>query len=91
MSNLPKSQIWAEMARRKVQFHKDEEWDKIRLWGLFQWQAISKLIAKGELLTDMKKENRILWVWPSKNSWEKHIKPLVESHSLAELTRMAGW
>lgn len=30
-------QIWAEMARRKNQFHKNEDWDKIRLWGLFKW------------------------------------------------------
>jgi len=91
MAKLSKYIIWAEMARRKVQFHKNEEWDKINLWGLFQWQDVSKLIAKGELLTNMKKENHTLWVRPSKESWEKHIKPLIESHTLDDLTRLAGW
>ena len=85
------SWIWAEMARRKVRFHNIVEWDKIKLWGLFQWQDISKLVKKGKLLTDMKPENQTLWVRPTKESWEKHIKPLIDSYSLDELTRLAGW
>ena len=28
--------IWAEMARRKNQFHKNEDWKDIQLWGLFR-------------------------------------------------------
>lgn len=83
--------IWAEMARRKVQFHENEEWDKISLWGLFNWGTVSKLLNKGMLHTTMRKENKVVWVTPSKEAWESKIKPLIESHSLAELTKLAGW
>ena len=83
--------IWAEMARRKVQFHRDEEWSQIRLWGLFRWGEVSGYLKRGELLTDMKKENRTIWVWPSQEAWETKIKPLIEKHTLDELTRLAGW
>jgi len=72
-----KSEIWAEMARRKVQFHNGEEWQNIRLWGLFNWGDISKLIKSGELITDMRKENKVVWVWPSEESYERYIKPLI--------------
>lgn len=27
MSRIPEKEVWAEMARRKVQFHPDEEWN----------------------------------------------------------------
>lgn len=88
---MRKSEIWAEMARRKVQFHANEEWDTIRLWGLFTWGSISKLLNTGELITDMKKENHTVWVQPSKEAWETKIKPLIDKYSLDELTRLAGW
>jgi len=84
-------QIFAEMARRKVQFHKNEEWDKIRLWGLFNWSTISRLINNGKLLTHMKKEHKVIWVTPTKETWEKEIKPLIDKYSLDELTKLAGW
>ena len=85
------SMIWAEMARRKVQFHRTTQWHKIRLWGLFNWGTVSRLIADGRLKTDMKKENKTIWVTPSKETWETKIKPLVDKYSLDELTKMAGW
>jgi len=88
---LSKSVIWAEMARRKVQFHAHEEWSSIRLWGLFNWGDVSPLIKSGELITGMTKENRTIWVRPSKEAYEKHIEPLIKRHSLEELTRLAGW
>ena len=83
--------IWAEMARRKVQFHNDEEWDKISLWGLFDWYNVRRLIENGQLHTHMKKENRVIWVTPSKAAWETKIKPLIDRYSLEELSCMAGW
>jgi hypothetical protein len=83
--------IWAEMARRKVQFHPHEEWQDIRLWGLFLWGSVSPLLKTGELLTDMAKDNRTIWVRPSQAAWERHIEPLIKAHSLEELTRLAGW
>ena len=88
---LSKSVIWAEMARRKVQFHGNEEWQDIRLWGLFNWGDVSPLLKSGELVTDMNKENRTIWVRPSQTAWEEHIEPLIKAHSLEELTRLAGW
>lgn len=36
------------MARRKVQFHKDENWDSISCWGLFQWGTISRYLVGNE-------------------------------------------
>lgn len=88
---MRKSEIWAEMARRKVRFHPDEEWNTIRLWGLFSWGCVSALLKTGELVTDMQKENRTIWVRPSPDAWERHIRPLVETKTLDELTSLAGW
>ena len=83
--------IWAEMARRKLKFHRSEDWWIIRLWGLFRWTAVKHLLDQGLLLTDMKKENKTIWVWPSKEAYHKYIEPLLQTHSLEELEKMAGW
>jgi len=88
---MSKTTIWAEMARRKVQFHKNEKWDKICLWGLFDWDDVNPLLKTGELLTTYKKENRTIWVWPSREAWEKNIKPLIDKYSLSQLQKRAGW
>jgi hypothetical protein len=69
--------IILEMARRKVKFHPDEDWDKIQLWGLFRWYEVSRLIRSGKLRTSMKKENRTIWVMPSKKFWDEDIEPVV--------------
>ena len=91
MARIKVSDIWAEMARRKIQFHNDEPWRGIRMWGLFQWKDISRLLRRGLLVTDMKKENSVLWVQPSEEAYHKHIEPLLEKHTLEELKQMAGW
>ena len=83
--------IWADMARRKVQFHKTVQWHTIRNWGLFNWCDVSRLISDGRLKTDMRKADTVIWVTPSKETWETKIKPLIDKYSLAELTTMAGW
>ena len=83
-------EIWAEMARRKVQFHTDEKWQDIRLWGPFNWDTVSRQIKRGELLITMTEENKVIWVWPSQKSWENKIKPLIEKHTIEELATMAG-
>ena len=84
--------IWAEMARRKVQFHNNEDWDKIRLWGLFSWGAIKAQRDSGELLCPgYTRENKIVWCQPSKEAWETKIKPLIDKYSLERLTELAGW
>ena len=85
------SEIWYEMARRKVAFHKNEDWRGIRLWGLFLWGDVRRLIERGELLTDMQKENRTIWVRPSEGAYKKHIEPLLKKYSLEELSSLAGW
>jgi len=82
--------VWYEMARRKRQFHDAEPWEAIRLWGLFNWGMVSSLIKSGKLLTTMRRENRIVWVWPSPEAYHAHIEPLL-SLSVNELTEKAGW
>lgn len=91
MSRIRRNVIWAEMARRKVQFHPDEQWDEIKLWGLFSWGGVSHVVKTGLLKTDYTKENRTIWVTPSQEAWEKHIKPLIDAHTLPELLQLAGW
>ena len=59
--------------------------------GLFDWYNVRRLIENGQLHTHMKKENRVIWVTPSKAAWETKIKPLIDKSSLEELTCMAGW
>ena len=86
--------VWAEMARRYIQFHKGEDWTKIRLWGLFQWGAVSRFLKTGELITDgYTKENKIIWVYPSKAAYEKYIQPLrfTTGGHMQQLEHLAGW
>lgn len=91
-SQMRNSEIWAEMARRKVQFHNNEDWDKIRLWGLFSWGSIKRQRDSGELLCPgYTRVNQTVWCVPSQEAWENKIKPLIEKYDLATLTRLAGW
>lgn len=83
--------IWAEMARRKLAFHKDENWQDIKLWGLFQWGFVSHLIKTGQLITNMKKENKTIWVRPSEKAYNDFILPLLRCFTLKELEKKAGW
>lgn len=77
MSYVRNCDVWAEMARRKLAFHRDEDWHTIRLWGLFKWGEIKRFLFSGELLTDMKKENVTIWVRPSEAAYHAHIEPLL--------------
>lgn len=89
---MKKSKVWYEMARRKVQFHNNENWDQISLWGLFNLSSIKSLVEKGLLIPHGVYAKRAPgWYRPSKEAWENYIKPLIETHSLEELTRLAGW
>lgn len=82
--------VWYEMARRKKAFHADKDWRGIKLWGLFLWGEVSALLKRGDLLTDMRKENKTIWVWPSEEAYTKYILPHLDK-PLAELERLAGW
>lgn len=90
MARLSKKVVWAEMARRKLQFHPNKEWSEIRLWGLFNWGEVSHMIKEGDLLTDMAKENKTIWVRPSEKAYKENIEPLLNKN-IEELTRLAGW
>ncbi len=83
--------VWYEMARRYVQFHSGEKMEGIRLWGLFNWGSISSILKTGLLVTNMCKENKMVWVNPSEEAIEKIIKPLIKENSFSELTSKAGW
>ncbi len=91
MTQIRKNKVAAEMARRKVRFHPDEKWNEINLWGLFDWGEVKHLLDSGDLTTHMKKENVTIWVLPSEVFWNDHIKPLIDKHTIDELTKLAGW
>lgn len=83
--------IAKEFARRKIQFHFNEDWHNIKCFGLFQWGDISrylfgnpsniKTFKEGLLITDMKKENKIIWCQPTEEFWKKDIQPIIDSLS----------
>ena len=83
------SEDWVavDMARRKVVFHNNEAWDKIDLWGLFDYKDIKKHLVAGKLINhrNYTPENRTYWVIPSKDYWEHSIKPIVERFTEEEL------
>jgi hypothetical protein len=87
---MRQNEVWADMARRKLTFHPDLDWRHIKLWGLFSWGAVSPLIKDGKLLTDMGRENKIVWVRPTEETYRKHIEPLL-SKPLHELEKLSGW
>jgi hypothetical protein len=93
MAKMRDCEIWYEMARRKVQFHPNENWQDIELWGLFSWGNVSKLLKTGELITNgYTKENKTIWVHPNEQAYNDHIKPiLAKGYSLNELSQLAGW
>lgn len=89
---MNKRMIWAEMARRKVRFYNNEQWDKINLWGLFCPSDILPQIKRKELIPYGEMPiRRTGWFKPSKEAWENEIKPMIDKHSLDELTSIAGW
>lgn len=87
------TQIRYEFARRKVRFHDNEDVDSIVYWGLFSWGDVSRFIKSGKVIPNpgYTKENRTIWCRPSKNEWQKHIKPLITKYTLNELEKLAGW
>ena len=75
-----------EFARRKIRFHRDENWKDIELFGLFFWGDVSKYLVgnpgnvknfKGDYIkTSASKENRIVWCQPTDEFWNKYIQPI---------------
>ncbi len=82
---MAKRDVGKEFARRAKMLHFEgranhfdkEKIPKIRLWGLFQWGAISPYIKTGEIIPDagFAKVNRIIWCQPSAAFYHKWIKP----------------
>jgi hypothetical protein len=70
--------VFAEFLRRYICFHNGENMEAIKLWGLFNYGEISKLIKKGHVITDYKKENKIIWCKPSKKIINEIIIPAFE-------------
>ena len=72
--------VTVEMARRKFQFHNEEKWDDIKLWGLFYKSDISRHLGQGWLLPYSEYGFRCLgWYYPSKEYWESSIEPMVNN------------
>ena len=79
--------VAVEMARRKKVFHNKEKWDDIHLWGLFDYKNIKQYLNDGKLINNLnyRPENVTYWVVPSKEYWEKSIKPIVNKFTKKEL------
>jgi len=82
-----KDYVAVEMARRKKAFHNTENWNEIDLWGLFNYTNIKRYLDDGRLINNhnYRPENKTYWVIPSKNYWEKSIRPIVNTFTKAEL------
>lgn len=86
------NKIWYEMARRKLMFHPDEEWHAINLWLVAYRSEIKRFIDEGLLISSGNYPPRCLgWYRPNEEAWTKYIEPLIQRHSLEELTSLAGW
>lgn len=81
-----KDWVAVEMARRKKVFHKNEKWNEITLWGLFTPSRIRSKLKCGKLISYKEtKYKGTGWYSPSKEYWEKSIKPIVDKFTLEEL------
>ena len=77
-----------EFARRKIRFHKSENWKDIELFGLFAWSDVSKYLVgnpsklknfkQGYIKTNYCKENKIIWCQPTDEFWNKYIQPIFD-------------
>lgn len=72
--------IMGEFLRRYVCFHEGEDMYKIRLWGLFSWGTVSKMIKECKVKTDMKKENKTIWCQPHKVLIDEILKPAYQKY-----------
>lgn len=80
--------IAREFARRKVAFHRDENWEKINCFCLFSWGYVSRYLVgnpgkiknfkEGLITTNMRRENKYIWCKPTKEFYEKEIQPFVD-------------
>ena len=85
-------QVWAEMARRKVQFHNKEKWNEIRLWLLAKPREVKKFTQEGLLHAYGGETPKVLnWYQPSEEAWVKYIKPLVDNFSMGDLLILTTW
>lgn len=93
MKLYKKDWVAVEMARRKKVFHKGVQWDKINLWGLFDYQSIKSHLKSGKLINHLnyKKENKIFWVIPSKEYYLQSIKPIVDNFTTNQLQESFYW
>lgn len=88
---MKNSMIWAEMARRKKQFHPKESWDTIILWTLHHPSEVKHLVRRGLLIPyDTETPRCWNWYYPSIEAWEKYIEPLMK-YSLNRLLILSGW
>lgn len=77
-----------DLAIRKMQFHKNEDWKTIKCWGLYYWGTVSKYLVGnpgkvkdfkgGYLKTDMCKENKTIWCQPTEKFYNDYVKPELE-------------
>jgi hypothetical protein len=69
-----------ELARRYVEFHDGQDWKSIKLWGLAHWGEVSKLIKTGDIVTNMKKEDKTIWFTPSPHFYAELVAPAIAEY-----------
>jgi hypothetical protein len=82
IKNYTKQQIIIakDLARRYVEFHDGQDWKTIKLWGLADWGQISKLLKNDDVVTDMTKDNKTLWYYPSESFYNNLVKYFIEEY-----------
>lgn len=86
-------EIAVEFARRAKAFHSEVENPMdIKMWSLFYFSDISRLVKNGDIVLNngYTKNNKIVWCKPSLKFYEKHIKPLMNK-DIETINEMAGY
>ena len=87
-SQLRNEVIYADMARRYLLFHKGENQQDIKLWGLFNKTQIARQLKTGALKTFTYYARGPVWVYPTCETYLTKIKPIIDNHTLPEILEM---
>ncbi len=81
MRNLKQKDInvLVNLITRYYKFHKNEELEDIKLWGLLSWREISLSVKKGLINTDYNKENYTCWFTPTTETINSYIRPFINT------------
>ncbi|MDD4720678.1 MAG: hypothetical protein PHQ88_07470 [Bacteroides sp.] len=87
-SQLRNAVIYADMARRYILFHQGEEWQDVKLWGLFNKAQVARQLKTGALKTYTYYARGPVWVYPTCETYLTKIKPIIDNNTLPEILEM---